>query len=206
MSHRERPRRTRSLEKKIATEVKELQKNYPEAEIQLWAEDEHRLGLKPVLRRVYVPEGETPIADVNWRFKWLWLYAFVHPKTGETYWWILPYVNTELFNQVLADFAQEFELGTNKRILLAVDRAGWHTSKDLEIPEGLHLTFLPSHSPELQPAERLWTLVDEPIANRSFETLQELEDVLFERCQSLLQQQDLIRGLTSFHWWRKTGA
>lgn len=206
MSHRERPSRTRSLEKKIATEVKELQKNYPEAEIQLWAEDEHRLGLKPVLRRVYVPEGETPIADVNWRFKWLWLYAFVHPKTGETYWWILPYVNTELFNQVLADFAQEFELGTNKRILLAVDRAGWHTSKDLEIPEGLHLTFLPSHSPELQPAERLWTLVDEPIANRSFETLQELEDVLFERCQSLLQQQDLIRGLTSFHWWRKTGA
>lgn len=206
MSHRERPCRATSLEKKIATEVEELKAKYPEAEIQLWAEDEHRLGLKPVLRRVYVPEGETPIADVNWRFQWLWLYGFVHPKTGETYWWILPYVNTELFNQVLADFAQEFELGANKRILLAVDRAGWHTSKDLEIPEGLHLTFLPSHSPELQPAERLWTLVDEPIANRSFETLQELEDVLFERCQSLLQQQDLIRGLTSFHWWRKTGA
>ncbi len=31
------------------------------------------------------PEGKTPIADVNWRFQWLWLYAFVHPKTGETY-------------------------------------------------------------------------------------------------------------------------
>jgi hypothetical protein len=128
LSHRKRPCRATSLEKKIATEVEELKAKYPEAEIQLWAEDEHRLGLKPVLRRVYVPEGETPIADVNWRFKWLWLYAFVHPQTGETYWWILPYVNTELFNQVLADFAQEFELGANKRILLAVDRAGWHTS------------------------------------------------------------------------------
>ncbi len=61
--------------------------------------------------------------------------------------------------------------GTNKRILLAVERARWHTSKNLELPEGLHLTLLPSHSPELQPAERLWTLVDEPIANQSFETL-----------------------------------
>jgi len=40
----------------------------------------------------------------------------VHPKTGESYWWILPYVNTELFNKVLADFAQ-FSLGADKRIL-----------------------------------------------------------------------------------------
>jgi len=41
---------------------------------------------------------------------------FVHPKTGESYWWILPYVNTELFNKVLADFAREFSLGADKRI------------------------------------------------------------------------------------------
>ena len=134
------------------------------------------------------------------------MYAFLHPKSGETYWWILPYVNTELFNKVLADFAREFNLGTNKHILLAVDRAGWHTSNDLELPFGLHLTFLPSHSPELQPAERLWPMVDEPIANQSFETLDDLEEVLFYRCQSLLQQQHLIQGLTGFHWWIKIGA
>ena len=164
------------------------------------------MGLKPILRGVYVPKGETPIANVNWRFKWLWLYAFVHPKTGDTYWWILPYVNTRLFNQVLADFAREFKLGDKKHILLAVDRAGWHISHELEIPEGLHLTFLPSHSPELQPAERLWTMVDEPIANQSFETLDNLELCLFHRCQSLLQQQDLIQELTGFHWWIKIGA
>ena len=131
------------------------------------------MGLKPILRRIYVPEGEAPIANVNWQYQWLWLYAFVHPKTGETYWWILAYVNTQLFNRVLADFAHQFNLGPNKHILLAVDQAGWHTSSNLNLPLGLHLTFLPSYSPELQPAERLWTLVDEPIANRSFETLDE---------------------------------
>lgn len=134
------------------------------------------------------------------------MYAFVHPKTGESYWWILPYVNKELFNQVLADFAREFGLGADNHILLVVDQAGWHTSKNLELPEGLHLTFLPSHSPELQPAERLWTLVNEPIANRTFETLNDLEEILFQRCQTLLQQQDLIQGLTGFHWWIKIGA
>lgn len=159
-----------------------------------------------MIRRVYVPEGENPIAHVNWRFKWLWLYAFVHPQTGETDWWILPYVNTKLFNRVLADFARKLQLGAKKRVLLAIDQAGWHISKELQVPEGLHIILLPSHSPELQPAERLWTLLDEPIANRSFETLDDLEEVLFRRCQSLLQQQDLIRGLTGFHWWTQIGA
>lgn len=48
--------------------------------------------------------------------------------------------------------------------------------------------------------------MDEPIANRSFETLDDLEEVLFYRCQSLFQQQDLIQGLTSFHWWSSIGV
>jgi transposase len=66
---------------------------------------------------------------------------------------------------------------------------------------GIHLLPSPSHSPELQPAERLWPIVDEPIANRTFATLDELEEAVVQRCQMLLQQKELIRGLTNFHWW-----
>lgn len=158
------------------------------------------------MRRVYVPEGETPIANVNWRYEWLWLYAFVHPQSGQTYYWILPDVNTELFNRVLADVAKEFGLGANKRFLIVLDCAGWHTSKNLMIPDGIHLLHLPSHSPELQPAERLWTLTNEPIANRTFDCLDELEAVLYSRCEYLLTQPEQIRGLTNFHWWPQTSS
>jgi hypothetical protein len=70
-----------------------------------------------VLRSVYVPEGEVLVASVNWRFEWLWLYAFVEPQSGRTYWWILPYVNIELFTRVLVDFAEAFEVGKHKRIV-----------------------------------------------------------------------------------------
>ena len=118
----------------------------------------------------------------------------------------MPKVNVELFNQVLADFAREFKLGQDKHIILTVDRAGWHTSKDLNIPEGLHLEYLPAYSPELQPAERLWPLIDEPIANRTFDTLEDLESVLFQRCQALFKQQALIRDLTCYHWWPQVGC
>lgn len=187
--------------KKLALVVEQVHKDHPDADVEVWTTDEHRLGLKPVLRNIWVPQGEQPIAQVNWRFQWLWLYGFVHPQSGETYWWILPTVNIKLFNRVLADFAKHFGVGKNKRIVLAMDQAGWHTSSQVAIPEGIHLELMPSHSPELQPAERLWPLINEPIANRLFETLNELEEVLFHRCRALLLQQDLIRGLTCFHWW-----
>jgi transposase len=107
--------------KKLATETVRVQREYPDADVQVWAMDEHRLGLKPVVRKIWVPEGEQPSAAVNWQFKWLWLYGFVHPQSGDTYWWILPYVRIDLFNRVLADFAEHFGLGEDKRVILVCD-------------------------------------------------------------------------------------
>jgi transposase len=187
-------------------------------------EDEHRLGLQPILRRVWTPIGEQPIAGVKTQSQWLWLDGFVHPESGENYWWILPYVNTELFNRVLADFAQEFELNRKKRVLLVLDQAGWHISDQLKLPEGLDLYFLlptdlelnsrsqaavpsaPAYSPELQPAERLWPLTNEVVANQSPQSIEELEELLMFRCRKLLEQQDLVKGLTCYHWWPMTRA
>ncbi len=51
--------------KKLDLKLKFLQARYPNAEIEIWGMDEHRLGLHPILRRVWVPEGEQPIACRN---------------------------------------------------------------------------------------------------------------------------------------------
>lgn len=107
---------------------------------------------------------------------------------------------------MLADFAREFQLNRNKRVLLVLDQAGWHIAHQLQLPEGLDLYFLPAHSPELQPAEKLWPLTNEVIANYRVHSLKQLEELLVIRCQKLLQQRDLIRGLTCYHWWPKTRA
>ena len=87
--------------------------------------------------RLGYPVENTPLAHVHWRYQWLWLYGFVHPESGETYFWILPRANITLFNQVLADFAREFQAGKNKQIILTLDQAGWHTSEQVQIPEGI---------------------------------------------------------------------
>jgi len=94
--------------------------------------------------------------------------------------------------------------GPRKRIGLVLDRAGRHASNQLVVAEGIHLVFLPRYSPELQPAEHLWSLVHEAMANRRVETLDELEDLLSEHCCALAAYADLIRSSTLFHWGRST--
>ncbi len=66
---------------------------------------------------------------------------------------------------------------------------------EVQIPHGLHFEFLPPCSPPLQPAERLWTLTNEPIANHYFESIEELEEALVTSWQVLLEQKGFMRPL-----------
>ena len=93
--------------------------------------------------------------------------------------------------------------GKERRILLVVDKAGWHTGRQVDLPEGIDLEFLPKGSPELMPAERLWPLTNEALANGLFEEIEEVEEALEQRCVELLDQPEAIRDLTHYHWWPK---
>ncbi|MEM6503802.1 MAG: hypothetical protein AAF685_18480 [Cyanobacteria bacterium P01_C01_bin.89] len=59
--------------------MSQLRQQYPDVPLQVWAEDEHRIGLQPVIRSVWVPKGYAPIATVKPRYQWLWLVGFVEP-------------------------------------------------------------------------------------------------------------------------------
>ena len=185
-----------------------LKQENPEAEVEVWFFDVskasqrvHRVGLKPILSKVWSPKGERPIGSVNHRYEWLYVYGFVNPKTGETHWYLIPRVNVLWFNLVLATFAVEVGASQGKRILLVEDRAGWHRSKQICLPSGITTEYLPAYSPELQPAERLWKLVDKHLVNEHFETLDELEEVLVKRCHVLSDKmQSEIKNLTNYHW------
>ena len=75
-----------------------------------------------------------------------------------------------------------------------------HRSKKAIVPEGIEIEFLPPYSPELQPAERLWQLIDQPLVNQYFETISEIEDLLVERCCMVSEMKDEVDKLTNYHW------
>lgn len=178
-----------------------MRQAHPTATIALWAQDEHRLGLLPVVRRVWAPKGQRPTAHVERHYEWLYVYGFVRPRTGQSWWCLLPRVDTGVFALALAAFARDEGIDADHRAVLVVDRAGWHISPDLALPAGVDLVLLPSYSPELQPAERLWPLLDEPVANRAFPDMDALEQVLVARCRTLEADRDRLKASTRFHWW-----
>ena len=85
--------------------------------------------------------------------------------------------------------------------MIQLDQAGWHGPQNLSLPDGIRLVFQPSHSPELQPAEHLWQFVDEPLANTYFDAIEDLDKAVGERCVALMEQRDMVRASTLFHWW-----
>jgi transposase len=194
-------RATGRVQRGLDAAVAQARAAHPGIPIEVWAEDEHRLGLKPIRRRVWAPIGERPIALGHHRYKWLHVSAFVQPTSGEAVWFLSTGLSKLFFEALLASFARETGAGRERHIVLVLDNAGWHGPKGLAVPDGITLVFLPSYSPELQPAERLWPLVDEPVANRHFATLDDLDAVVAERCRRL--DATTIRPHTSFHWWPK---
>lgn len=135
------------------------------------------------------------------RYLWRYVFGFVHPATGRTEWWITTTVSAEGMSQVLALFAAAVGAGPLRRIVVVLDGAGWHTADTLVVPEGLHLVFQPPYSPELQPSEKLWPLLNEVLANRDFVDIKELTEVAGARCRALSENPTTIRGRTLFHWW-----
>lgn len=154
-----------------------------------------------MVRRVWAPTGQRPVAPVARHYAWCYVYGFVRPSSGGSWWCLLPTVTAVAMSLALATFARDEGIDAIHRAVLVVDQAGWHVAHDLVVPEGIDLVFLPSYSPELQPAERLWPLVDEPVANRAFATMAALEAVLVERCRALEADPTRLKAHTHYHWW-----
>src|SRR5271163_1361453 len=191
------------LQKKVADIVAEEAARHPDTPIETFATDEHRIGLKPVTRRVWAPIGERPIAHGHHRFEWLYVTTFVSPATGEVFWYVSNGISKPLFEALLRLFAEEAGAGRERIIVLVLDNAGWHGEAGLVVPKGIRLVFQPAYTPEVQPAETLWTLVDEPIVNKHIPTLEALDQIISMRCAALATEREKIKSQAGFHWWPK---
>ena len=172
----------------------------PNKVVEVWAEDEARLGLKPIARRVWSLKGRRPRSGGRTRYDWLYVYGFARPRTGETFCAILPRVNAERMGDALTAFAAHADPGGAKVLVVLVDNAGWHVARRLAVPAGVVLHFLPPCTPELQPAEPLWPLVREAVANRSVGRIDRLRAILRSRLAYLAGHPEVVRPVVGFRW------
>jgi hypothetical protein len=180
--------------------VKRLRAANPGKVVEVWAEDEARLGLKPITRRVWWLRGCRPRSCGRTKYEWLYAYGFARPATGETFTVILPRVNAERMGEALEAFAAHADPSGTKILVLVVDNAGWHRAKRLTVPANVRLHFLPPCTPELQPVEPFWALVREAVANDTFARLADLKRRVVRRCQRLAEDTATVKGVVGFHW------
>lgn len=171
----------------------------------MWREDEARLGLKPIARRVWSLKGHRPRSNGQAKFESLYVFGFAHPATGRNRTLILPKANTDTMGRALADFAEWADPTGAKVLVVVVDNAGWHVAGKLAVPPNVVLHRLPSCTPELQPAEPLWPLVRESLANKTFPTLAALQEPLAHRCRWLADQPEVVKRAVGFHWAVRLG-
>ena len=110
-------------------------------------------------------------------YEWVYVFAAVNPLTGDSSALLAPLANTEYMNHHLRFISEQ--AGPEVQVILVLDRAGWHLSKALQVPENITLLHLPPYSPELNPVERLWAyLRSHYLSNRAYLNY----DDLFQAC------------------------
>jgi hypothetical protein len=114
--------------------------------------DEGRFGLRSTTMRIWAERGKELRVKVQQGFKNFYGYSAVCPFDGDSFSLVLPNVNTENMNLYLSELRKYLK---GKDIILIMDQAGWHKSKELKKFKNINILFLPAYSPELNPAEKL---------------------------------------------------
>jgi len=141
-------------------------------DIRFFCQDESRLGLLPVHRRKITLPGVKPISKVQYDFDYYYLYGAADPRTGDTFFLELPYLNTECFQVYLDEFSKAYDDSFN---ILLLDRGTFHRSASLKVPSNVALIFIPPYSPELNPIERLWEDIKADIADELYSDIEALK-------------------------------
>lgn len=141
-------------------------------------------------------KGLRPTVPCHHIREYRYAYGAVEPKTGEAFFLVLPYCNTDCMNVFLRELSRTY---ANDYILLVADGAAWHKSKSLEIPENIEIFPLPPYTPEMNPIEQIWKEIRKRgFKNEIFQTLEHVIDRLCDTICSLTPA--IINSITDRDW------
>ena len=131
------------------------------------------------------------------RFESLYLFAACRPGTDQAFALALPEATTASMGLFLERLAQE--LGPGVHAALVLDRAGWHVSRRLAVPDNITLVPLPPYSPELNPVERVWLYLRERfLSHRVLDDYTAVPDAACDAWKALVAETGRLASLTAY--------
>jgi putative transposase len=122
--------------------------------VEIWFEDEARIGQKNGQVRQWAKRGTRPRQPADQRYDNAYLFGAICPARGVGAALALPYADADMMQLHLDEISRNVAEGAHAVLLL--DRAGWHTTSKLDGPDNITPIFLPSRAPELNPVENVW--------------------------------------------------
>ena len=168
--------------------------------VEIWHQDEARVGQKGSLSYVWAPVGSRPAMVRDNRHSSAYLFGAICPARGVGAAVITPHANTAAMNAHLAEIGTQIAPGAQAVLLL--DGAGWHQrGKRLRVPENITLLSLPPYAPELNPMENVWAFLR---ANKLSALVWDTYDAIVDACVSawhfLIIDPERIRSLGTRDW------
>jgi len=164
------------------------------------AQDEACFGRISTIGRSWAPKHIRPLTPRQIVREYTYVYAVVAPKDGKMTSLILSSADTSMMNIFLQHVSRTF---SKYFLVIQVDQAGWHSSKDLIIPENIRFIPQPAYSPELNPVEHIWDEIREKaFSNRIFASLDAVIDTLCSQLLRLEGNSALLHSMTYFPHFR----
>ena len=159
-------------------------------------QDEAGFGRINKPKYCWCKKGMRPSVPCHHIREYRYTYGAVEPRTGEAFFLIMPYCNTDCMNVFLKQLSDSYPKG---KIVLVCDGAAWHKSKGLSIPHNIRLVFIPPYTPEMNPIEQIWREIrTQGFRNEIFASLDKVVDRLCETIQNLTK--DTIKSITGRNW------
>ena len=163
----------------------------------LYFQDEARVGQKGRVCHRWWLRGQRPPGLVDQRYSFAYIFAAIEPASGTDFCLVLPVVSIAAMTEFLRRFSQA--LAANVHAALVVDGAGWHTSKELVVPDNITLIFLPPYAPQLNPVERVWLYLRERfLSMRLHADYHAILDAVCDAWQRITAER--LRSLCAFPW------
>ena len=152
-----------------------------------------------VLSRIWAKKGTRPRVVRQQQFISGYLFGAVCPAKQKAAGLVMPNANTQGMQHHLEVISAQVEQGCHA--LLIVDRAAWHTTPKLTIPDNMTLLPLPPYSPELNPVEQVWLQLRQSyFSNRCFEGYEDIVEVCCKAWNAFAEAPMLIKSLCTRKW------
>ena len=168
--------------------------------VEIWFQDEARVGQKGSLSYVWAPVGSRPAMVRDNRHANAYIFGAICPARGVGAALILPTVNAECMNLHLAEIGAQVAPGCVAALIC--DGAGWHqTGGALKLPDNVVLVPLPPYAPELNPMENVWQFLR---ANKLCATVWDSYDAILDACAEawnwFVNDPDRIKSIGTRDW------